>query len=725
MSEIGSNGIREARSLLAIARADEFAANAKMEALERRIDDLEREVQLRYSELLELNGALGQPSNGREQHRGRISADAVEVRRLFTEVLARKGEAVSLVTVIIPVYGKLEYTLRCLRSIASTWSYTVNPTIVVIDDASPDDSLHELLAIPGVEFLRNGTNLGYLRTSNRGVALAQTPYVCFLNNDTEVQDAWLDTLVQAAQRDPDVGAVGSKLIYPDGTLQEAGSIIWSDASGWNYGRGDDPEKSEYNVPRNVDYCSAASLLVRTELLREIGGFDEQFAPAYYEDVDLCFEIAFRGYRVVYEPRSRVVHYEGASSGTDVASGVKRYQEINRPKFAEKWKGTLAKKFAPSADNVDRAAHGVASKTVLIIDSYVPLHDREAGSNRLFKIVQILRKLNYRVLFFPANGGAVEPYSSDLAQLGAEALYLRPGIRGLEHLLRSVLRRIDLAWICRPELCERYLSIVRDETSAPIIYDTIDLHFAREKRRAELEGGGDETWRKLKEIELAMARAADHVVTVTEVERRQLQELGIDAVSVIPTIHDDEPHQHFDYTVRSGLVFIGGFGHPPNVDAVLWLCNEIMPMVWERLPEVNVTLLGNAPPKDVLALRSNRVNVTGFVPDVSPYFEESRLFVAPLRYGAGMKGKVGHALSYGLPMVATSVAIEGFDLVDGVSALVADDARSFARAIIALYSDPIMWKRLSENGSAAIKRFGQAAVMEKLSELFATLGVGPE
>ena len=721
MSKIGENSIREARALLAIARANEVVALGKVAELEARVDALEREVQLRCSEALELTAAFGGPATGM---RRRNSAEANVVRRMFAEIASRKSEVTPLVTVVIPVYEKLEYTLMCLRSIASTWSYTINPAIVVVDDASPDDSVQELLRIPGIDVLRNSANLGFLRSSNRGCDLAKTPYVCFLNNDTEVKNAWLDTLVQTAELDPRIGAVGSKLIYPDGTLQEAGSIIWSDASGWNYGRGDDPAKSEYNFQRDVDYCSAASLLVRTDLLREIGGFDEQFVPAYYEDVDLCFEIAFRGFRVVYEPRSQVVHYEGVSSGTDTSTGVKRYQEANRPKFARKWAATLSNKYEPSADNVERAVSGDALKTVLIIDSYVPLHDREAGSNRLFKIIQILRSLNYRVLFFPANGAPIEPYSTDLARLGVEVLYSRPGMRSLEKLLTSVLRRVDLAWICRPELCEQYLAVVRNGTSAPIIYDTIDLHFAREKRRAEIEGGGDDGWQKMKEIELAMAAAADHVVTVTDVERRQLNELGIGNVSVIPTIHDTEVHRHVDFHGRSGLVFIGGYGHPPNVDAALWLCNEIMPIVWSRQPDIRVTLLGNAPSKSVLSLRSERVIVTGFVADVSAYFEESRLFVAPLRYGAGMKGKVGHALSYGLPAVLTPVAAEGFDLADGVNCLIADDTASFAVAILALYNDRTLWDRLSANGAAAIGEFGLAAVGGRLSELFDALGVKP-
>ncbi len=701
-----------------------MAAALRIAQLEERVADLEAEARRSYSAILELSAALTQSAFAERPAERVLSEDARDVRARFQAIFERKMATASRVTVVIPVYGKIAYTLRCLRSIASGWSFTVNPTIVVVDDCSPDDSVFELIGIPGVTVLRNGTNVGYLHSSNRGAALAATPYVCFLNNDTEVRNGWLDTLVQAVESDATIGAAGSKLIYPDGTLQEAGSIIWSDGTGWNYGRGDDPAKSDYQFRRDADYCSAASLLVRTDLLREIGGFDERYVPAYYEDTDLCFAVRKHGFRVVYEPRSEVIHYEGVSSGTDISTGVKRYQEINRPKFVTKWQGVLANHLPPSADNVVRALNREPGKTILVVDSYVPMHDREAGSNRLFKIIGVLRQLGYRVLFFPDNGAPIDPYSRNLVDLGVEVVYASPESANQQKVLVSLLRRVDLAWICRPELCEKYLPAVRESSSVPIIYDTIDLHFARERRRAELEGGDDTTWRRLQQIELSMARAADLVITVTDVEREELATYGIAHVAVIPTIHDIEPHENVSFGARSGLVFIGGYSHTPNVDAAHWLCNEIMPQVWRREPNMTVALLGSNPPKAVTDLRSPRVRVTGFVADVSPYFEDARLFVAPLRYGAGMKGKIGHALSFGLPLVTTTVGVDGYDLRDGVNCSIADDAQSFARAIVKLYNDEETWTRFSRCGASTIERLGREAVTVDLQNILRDLGLEP-
>jgi GT2 family glycosyltransferase len=531
--------------MVAINVRSEDRRDAEIAALEDRIRRLEDAARRTYADMLEVSSVLDQPRPFRHSDRQVVSA-AADLRALFASLEPRRAGVQSLVTVVIPVYQKIDYTLCCLRSIAVNWETSINPTIVVVDDASPDGSAAHLLGIPGVNLIQNGTNLGYLRSTNRGALIAQTPFVCFLNNDTEVKPGWLGWLVETMYDDPKIGAVGSKLVYPDGTLQEAGSIIWSDATGWNYGRGRDPFEAAFNVRRDVDFCSAASLLIRTELLREIGGFDERYAPAYYEDADLCFEVRARGFRTVYEPRSEIVHYEGISSGTDIASGVKRYQEVNRPKFAEKWAAILPSHFPPSPDNVEAAVKFIIRKTILVVDSYVPMHDREAGSARLFKIIGIFCDLGLHVIFLPHNFASVEPYTTDLVRLGVEVLFDRPGGRDRGESLRMALRQADAVWVCRPELCEHYLPLVRGDSRAPFVYDTIDLHFAREQQRVALEGGDDHTWRRLQELELRMCRSSDLVVTVTDVERQQLAAFDIGNVAVIPTIHDIEEHESFGF-----------------------------------------------------------------------------------------------------------------------------------------------------------------------------------
>jgi GT2 family glycosyltransferase/glycosyltransferase involved in cell wall biosynthesis len=635
--------------------------------------------------------------------------DAARLTDIFR---SRNRESVELVSVIIPVYNNWPVTYRCLESLASC-DHHIAIQIIVVDDGSSDETMYQLPRISGIDVVRNGRNLGFVGACNRGAAIARGRYSWFLNNDTTLCDGALAALVARIDSDTSIGVVGSKLVYPDGTLQEAGGIIFDDGMGWNYGRASSPARSEYNFVRDVDYVSGASLLVRTELFLAIGGFDERYAPAYYEDADLCFAAREFGFRVVYEPRSVVVHYEGVTSGTDIATGTKRYQEINRPKFVQKWHETLGRDHFPSSsDNVMRASNRREfERTILVIDSYVPAHDKEAGSNRLFHLISGFVRAGQRVIFFPDNFAGEQPYCGQLEAMGVEVLYATPGDeRTAQDQLLRILPLVDVAWICRPDLCGKYLLFVRRHSSAKIIYDTIDLHFVRLRREAEfLEDADDKLWRSMERLELAAAGAADGTVVVNEIERQTLQSSGIENIAVVSTVHDVAVAGPRVFADTSGVLFIGGYNHVPNVDAVKWLIECIMPLVWERAPYVHVTLLGSNPSAQVCALANDRVSVTGYLEDVEQYFLGSRVFVAPLRFGAGIKGKIGHSLSYGLPTVTTPVGAEGFGLTDGIDCRIATGESNFARAILDLYHDEDEWKVISANAVKALESFSSRRV----------------
>lgn len=645
-----------------------------------------------------------------------ISTDAatVQERRLLATWHARtERQPLSgdpLISIVIPVYNKIDVTIHCLQSIVDTWFETLPVQIIVVDDGSSDRTAAVVTRLRGVDYVRNGINQGFVRACNRGASISRGKYICFLNNDTEVRDAWLDHLVNVAEADPKVGAVGSKLIYPDGKLQEAGGIIWRDASGWNYGRGEDPQDSRFNYLRDVDYCSGAALMVRRELFERLGGFSEVYAPAYYEDADLCMAVRSLGYRVVYQPRSEVIHFEGVTSGTDLSSGTKRFQEINKPKFQAKWAKVLESHFENSPAHVPIASRRLRSgKTVLVIDSYVPLYDKDAGSLRLLQIVKMLREAGYHVIFLPDNYAPLQPYTTELQALGVEVLHHIHNGRPLQKALDTVLPLLDYAWICRPNLFAKYAKLIRRNSATRVIYDTIDLHFVRARREAELLGrANDESWKEIEQEELAAARGADATIVVTHAERDLLLDRGIEKVYVVPTLHDAEIEASRTFSETGGLLFIGGYNHTPNVDAAKWLCAEIMPRIWERDPSVKLQLLGSNPPDDVKALATDRVSVPGYVADVRDYFLKSRVFVAPLRFGAGIKGKVGQALSFGLPAVLTDVAAEGFGFENGRDCLIANDAQGFAEAALRLLSEETFWSQCSKESTRVLAPFGTAA-----------------
>ncbi|MCZ8047871.1 MAG: glycosyltransferase [Microcystis aeruginosa K13-05] len=634
-----------------------------------------------------------------------------------------------LVSIIIPVYNQFAYTFNCLESLSVNLSSDLAYEIIIVNDASSDETLEQLATlVKGIKVLTNTENSGFIRSCNYGASQAKGQYLYFLNNDTRILENCLESLLKLIINNPQVGAVGSKLIYANGKQQEAGGIIWNSADGWNYGRLDSPEEPEYNYVRPVDYCSGASLLVPTELFKQLGGFSQDFIPAYYEDTDLCFALRELGYQVLYQPQSNVIHYEGITSGTDLSSGIKQYQVINQTKFREKWSKVLTKHLDNDPNNVPKAARRLQGKpTILVIDSYVPLYDRESGCVRLLNILKLLLNLGYSVIFFPDNGYPEQPYTSVLQQLGIEVIYGTAQRYNLEEKLIKYLPLIDGVWLCRPELCDKYMDLIRLKTKAPIIYDTIDLHFLRLKRQKDyLDPSYQNTswsWQTYQKLELNYANQAEATVVVTEDEKQVLSSLGVKNVWVIPNIHEEiSLSEKVAFDQRAGLVFIGSYNHPPNIDAVKWLCLEIMPLVWASRPDITVNLLGSNLKDEVKELANDQVIVTGYVPEVEPYFQKSRIFVAPLRFGAGMKGKIGQSLSLGLPTITTKIGAEGMGLIDHQDVLIADTAEEFAQAVIELYDNMELWQKLADNSLETIKRYQPATVQTNLQALLSNLGI---
>ena len=631
------------------------------------------------------------------------------------------------VSIIIPVYNQLDYTLKCLRAIAVNLDKSLPVEIILVNDCSTDRTAEVLSPLTAVNLVNQKTNQGFIYSCNEGAAAAKGQYLYFLNNDTEIKPNCIRSLVEVLDDDETVGAVGSKLIYPQGSLQEAGGIIWQDASGWNYGRQSNPYAPEYNYLRPVDYCSGASLMVRKSVFEHLDGFERDFAPAYYEDTDLCFAIRHElGMKVMYQPQSVVVHYEGISSGTSVATGTKKYQAVNAIKFRQKWKAQLQRDYFPNEANNNvllAARRHFGERTILVVDSYMPSYDRESGSRRLFELLKIFKSLGYHVIFAADNGVREEPYASILQNLQIEVLYTQDGYgTAIEEQIESRLSLIDLAWICRPELNQKYAPIIRQKSEIKLVYDTIDLHYLRLKRAREInpEHCTKSAWIEMQAQELKMAHQADLTITVTAIEQEILEHQAVDNVAVIPNVHTVYPGEIPDFADREGILFIGSYNHLPNVDAVVWLCEEVMPLVWQTHPEIEVTLLGNNPSPEVLVLASDRITVTGYIDDVTPYFLNHKLSVSPLRYGAGMKGKIGQSLEYGLPVVSTKIGTEGMNLVPEQHILEANEAEGFARQIIRLYTNEPLWNSISSNSGSAIATYSPVAICETVKQTLEAL-----
>ena len=540
-------------------------------------------------------------------------------------------------SIVIPVYNHLKDTLICLESIKAS-SPSAAYEVIVVDDGSSHRTMRSLSRIEGLTYVRNAQNQGFIGSCNRGASAARGEYLVFLNNDTVVCEGWLDALLATFRDIPEAGLAGAKLIYPDGRLQEAGGVIWRDASGWNYGRGDDPDHPRYNFVREVDYCSGACIMVPRALFERLGGFDRRYSPAYYEDTDLAFKIHEAGHKVIYQPMARIIHHEGLTSGTSLESGVKAYQLANQPKFQERW----ADRLASHPDRPDqqlgfvqahRRRSGSAGQ-VLVIDHRLPYPDRDGGSFRMMEILRCIRRRNHHVTFYPDNLEVASPYLENLLNIGVEVIHL-PYYRSLAECLEEKGRKFKLAILSRCHVASRHMTMVKKlAPRAKVVFDTVDLHYKREERQAELFG--DESLSSaaaaLKQQELRLALRADLTLVVSPVEKAVLEAENPDfQVEVLSNIHPMDNVEPPPFDERRDILFIGGFEHPPNVDAVLFFAREILPRVQERIPEAVFDVIGPVPPPAIRDLAGPGIRVHGHVPDVRPFFDRARVAVAPMRF----------------------------------------------------------------------------------------------
>jgi len=637
--------------------------------------------------------------------------------------LARLESASSpRLSILVPAHGHWNATERCLESLAENPA-RVPSEVVLVDDASLDETPTRARAVDGLVVVRTPHQLGFVRACNLGLTQVRGELVLLLNNDTFVLPGALDALVERMDADPGIGAVGGKLVSPEVRLLEAGGIVFRDGSADNFGRGLDPSDPRVSFPRDVDYCSAAALLVRRHLLEQVGGFDERYTPAYYEDTDLCFAIRSLGARVVFEPRAVVVHEEGRSNGVDPERGVKRYQVHNQALFVEKWGAVLTEQPPRDPLALRRASRRRRRGRVLVVDHRVPEDDRDSGSLRMHWILLLLSSLGFTVSFVAANGQRTQPYAARLEERGIEVV---AGLGELLELVRSLGPELEVVMLSRQPVVTQFLPLLREiAPGAAVIYDTVDLHWRRDEGRAALAGGGGATLagEVRQRLDVAVAASVEACVAVSEAEAAVLRAMpGVKRVHVVGNVHPLAVSVP-GFAERKGLLFVGSFEHPPNLDGLRWFVAEVLPLIRRERPDVTLTVVGNGAGSEVWALAGEGVDVVGWVPEISEQLGRARVMVVPVRFGAGVKGKVTQSLAHGLPVVTTSVGAEGVGsggAADGL--LVADDAESFTARALSLYDDLDLWTRLSSAARhSAAASTAPEAVRARLEELLVALG----
>lgn len=595
-----------------------------------------------------------------------------------------------LVSIVIPVYNQFDYTYHCLEAILNN-SEGCEYEVLVANDCSTDLTERLEQVVNGITVINTTRNLGFLLNCNYAAQYASGKYLVFLNNDTQVQPNWLPPLTALLENHSSVGLVGSKLIYSDGYLQEAGGILWKDASAWNYGNRQNPDRSEFNYVHEADYISGAAIIIRKNLWDEIGGFDTRYAPAYCEDSDLAFEVRRHGYQVLYQPASVVVHFEGVSNGTDLAEGLKKYQVENQKKFFEKWKTILERDQFENGVNVflarDRSRR---KKHVLFIDHYVPQYDKDAGSKTTFMYLKMLTTKGFHITFWGDNFYRDEPYTFQLQQMGILVLYGPEYAEDRNGWLSKNAQYFDIFYLNRPHITIKYIDLIKRLANGKIIYYGHDFHYLRLKREYDLNGNNThiekaQEWLKK---ELYIMHQTDMNYYPSNIECCEISSLdsSIPVKSINAYIYDEFPEISYHAERQKGLLFVGGFGHSPNLDAVFWFLNKIYPTVY-RQTHAPFYIVGSKAPKEISEIEMEGVVVKGFVTEdeLQQLYRSCRISVVPLRYGAGVKGKVVESLYYGIPVVTTSVGAEGIRGIENI-AVVQDNETDLADAICSLYND---------------------------------------
>jgi O-antigen biosynthesis protein len=611
-----------------------------------------------------------------------------------------------IISIIIPVHNHWWVTYRCLRALQSNGDKTPYE-IILVDDASTDQTHEALSNIRGVTVVQSLKNSGYLLSTNLGASMAAktSKYLVLLNNDTEPIDGWLDSLYTAIEKDEAIAIVGSALIYPDGTLQEAGAQIFSAGNGWNLGRGGNPTNDLFSFTREVDYCSAASIIVRKTFWDQISGFDTRYVPAYCEDSDLAMAAWNLGFKVVYEPTSWVIHHEGVSHGKSTDSGLKKYQLENNRKLFAKWEPNLRGHWedlgVPRFEAL-RDSLGI----VVVCDRQLPSITRDAGSIRTVQIIRHLQSLGYHVVLSCLDNSTTEVDLYELQSSGVEVHRDQSIFLEMLELRKS---RIVAVWTIREEVYDFFEPRIRPFSGqAKFIADLMDLKFQKD---FDLSSG-------ISRNQIRIATNAEQVVLVSPVEALHLNKVvKKDNVKVVWAEY--EPRlRTIAWDDSYGLLFVGGFRHLPNLVGIEWFANEVMPLLQKLGFQAPVRVVGSGlNTKKIAELEEKGLLILGPQDDLEGIYLSSRVAIIPLLTGAGRKGKLGEALSYGIPTVSTTVGAEGFASIETSGIIVTDSPSQMAEEIVRIHDSKQYWLPLVGLGQTyCMENLSSAAMKQEISRL---------
>lgn len=618
------------------------------------------------------------------------------------------------VSVVVVLWNQAHLTLRCLRALLTQLGPEME--VVLVDNASTDETGELLARLDGVRVLPNTTNDGFLLACNRGAMASRGRTLLLLNSDAFMRPGALATALATLDAAPDIGVVGGRLILPSGRLQEAGSIIWADGSTLGYGRDLAQDAGEAMFRRDVDYCSGAFLLTPLALWRHLGGFDEVYKPAYYEEADYCMRVREAGCRVVYEPGAVVDHYEFGSE-------IKRGDTVdlvlrNRKYFRVRQATRLHQHHLPFAEaNILAARQRLAPgrRRLLVIDNEVPLSFLGAGYPRAREMLCEAATAGWSVTFFPLHQLDVDwEVARGELPWEIEIVSNHAGPR-LAEFFEERRGHYDVVIVSRPDNMALVRNTLRDRPhlldGTRVVYDAEALFSARDIAKARVQGRPLSTAEieAHTSAEVSLAQGVDAVVCVNEAEAKIFRARQSSPVHVLS--YPAEPTAGGPgFAERSGFLFVGRLleHDAPNWQGLAWFVRECWPLVRAALPDATLSVLGGLHPEHA-ELEGPGIHLLGSAAKLEPFYASARVFLAPIRFAAGIPIKILEATAAGLPTAGTRLMATQLAWTPGVEIAAEDGAGALATASTELHEEAAAWEAMRTASQRRLKHEHGAAV----------------
>jgi GT2 family glycosyltransferase len=606
------------------------------------------------------------------------------------------------ISIVILLFNQSHLTLACLEALLREAVCGNSPAfeIVLVDNASSDETADLLRRVDGVHVIRNQRNIGFPRGCNQGAKEARGRLLLLLNNDAVVRPGSIEAARDTLDGDRTIGAVGGRLIFPGGRLQEAGSILWSDGSTLGYGRGWEPDRGEAMFRRDVDYCSGALLMTPLALWRQLGGLDEGFSPAYLEDLDYCFRLWERDMRVVYEPDAVADHFERGSEASEGASHTLSVR--NRKWFRARHAQSLRRyqyQYAPASATIARVPRRSARRTLLLIDNEVPLPSLGQGFPRARQLLVAALEQGWSICVFGLHQERVD-WARARQDIPKEVELIAGGTHaGLRSFIEERQHCFDVIVVSRPDnyrhFCEAIQPLPQLRQNFRIVYDAEALFARRDILRTALGGAPlppDEAAAMI-DREIDLTAGADAIVCVSEneaAEFRRRTSTPVHRLSHAITVRHDTP----GFGDRGGFLFIGRLleRQAPNFQGLSWFIREVWPLVRAQTPSAILTVAGHLCAEHA-ELVADGVRLVGPIDDLAHLYDSSCVFIAPIRFAAGIPIKILEASAAGLPTVATRLMADQLGWDNGSQIIAVDDRVAMAQACVTLAGEPRMWAEI--------------------------------